>query len=256
VDFLEHATYSEFQVFKERFEAHGMPCVICDVRNISWDGEHCYTPEGVRIDAIYRRAVTSDILHHFDEVQGLIEAVKKNGVCLVGEFRTQIVHNKILYKVLHLPETMSLLAENEKRYIKAHVPYTVSLTKGLFDANKELKDEVYTNKNSWIIKPEDSYGSYGVHAGVECKTSGEWIGFVEEALDKGYILQEFCTPYRLPNVDLLNEKPELRKWCTTSNLTGIFVYNGKMKGLYSRTSFSDIISTQYSEMSSATIIVE
>ena len=255
VDFLEHATYSEFQVFQERFEAHGIPCVICDVRKISWDGQHCYTPEGMRIDAIYRRAVTSDILNHYDEVQGLIEAVKCNGVCLVGEFRTQIVHNKILYKVLHLPETMELLTEKERRYVRAHVPYTVSLTKELMEANTELKENVYTDKNGWIIKPEDSYGSYGVHAGVECKTEEEWIGYVEQALDQGYILQEFCTPYRLPNVDLLNEKPELRKWCTTSNLTGIFVYNGKMKGLYSRTSFSDIISTQYSEMSSATMIV-
>ena len=256
VDFLEHATYSEFQVFQERFKAHGMECVICDVRNISWDGEHCYTPEGLRIDAIYRRAVTSDILNHFDEVQNLIEAVKCNGVCLVGEFRTQIVHNKILYKVLHLPETMNLLTEKERRYVRAHVPYTVSLTKEMLEKDSGLKEDVYTNKDGWIIKPEDSYGSYGVHAGVECKTSEEWIAYVEQALDQGYILQEFCVPYRLPNVDLLNEKPELRKWCTTSNLTGIFVYNGKMKGLYSRTSFSDIISTQYSEMSSATMVVE
>ena len=256
VDFLEHATYSEFQVFQEHFEKHGIPCVICDIRNISWDGEHCYTLEGTRIDAIYRRAVTSDILAHFEEVQDLITAVKCNGVCLVGEFRTQIVHNKILYKVLHLPETMKLLTERERRYVKAHVPYTVSLTKELFEQNPALKEEVYTKKDHFIIKPEDSYGSLGVHAGVECKTEEEWAGFVDQALDQGYILQQFCTPYRLPNVDLLNAKPELRKWCTTSNLTGIFVYNGKMKGLYSRTSFSDIISTQYSEMSSATMIVE
>lgn len=256
VDFLEHATYSEFEVFQERFEAHGIPCVICDIRKISWDGEHCYTPEGMRIDAVYRRAVTSDILSHYEEVQNLIKAVKCNGVCLVGEFRTQVVHNKILYKVLHLPETAEFLTEKEIRYIKAHVPYTVSLTNELFKQNPELKNEVYTQKNGWIIKPEDSYGSYGVHAGVECENEEEWAGFVEQALDQNYILQQFCTPYRLPNVDLLNEKPELRQWCTTSNLTGIFVYNGKMKGLYSRTSFSDIISTQYSEMSSATMVVE
>ncbi len=256
VDFLEHATYSEFEVFKEHFEARGIPCVICDIRHIRWDGDHCYTPEGVRIDAIYRRAVTSDILSHYDEVEDLITAVRCNGVCLVGEFRTQIVHNKILYKVLHLPETAAFLTEKEKRYVRAHVPYTVSLTKELFEKQPELKEEVYKDKNGWIIKPEDSYGSYGVHAGVECKTEEEWAGFVDQALDQGYILQEFCTPYRLPNVDLLNEKPELRRWCTTSNLTGIFVYNGKLKGLYSRTSFSDIISTQYSEMSSATMIVE
>ena len=119
----------------------------------------------------------------------------------------------------------------------------------------ELYKEVLKDKNQWIIKPEDSYGSYGVHAGVECDEK-EWMAFVEKAMDQGYILQQFCHPYRLPNVDLLNEKPELRKWCTTSNLAGLFVYNGKMKGIYSRVSFDEVISTQYNEMSLATMMVE
>ena len=64
----------------------------------------------MRVDAVYRRAVTSDVLTHFDEVPGLLEAAEHNAVCLVGGFRTQIVHNKILYKVLHLPETQRLLS--------------------------------------------------------------------------------------------------------------------------------------------------
>lgn len=254
-DFLEHATYSEFQVFQERFRQKGIPCEICDIRNIRWDGEYCYTKEGMRIDAIYRRAVTSDIMHHWEEVQDLITAVRQNGVCLVGEFRTQIVHNKILYKVLHLPETEKLLTEKERRYVKAHVPYTVSLTGKLLEENPSLKEEIWEEKDRWIIKPEDSYGSLGVHAGVECKKE-EWIAYVEQALDHGYILQQFCTPYRLPNIDLLNAEEKERNWCTTSNLTGLYVYNGKLKGIYSRTSFSHMISTQYNEMSAATMIVE
>lgn len=254
-DFLEHATINEFKIFRERFMEHGIPCEIYDIKELSWDGEYLRTPEGMRVDAIYRRAVTSDILHEFDQVPDFIEAVKKNKVCLVGEFRTQIVHNKILYKVLHLPETEKLLSEKENRFVRAHVPYTVSLTSELFARRPDLKEEVLSEKDNWIIKPEDSYGSYGVHAGVEGNEE-EWKEFVAKAMDQGYILQRFCTPYRLPNIDLLNEKPEQRNWCTTSNLTGIFVYNGKMKGVYSRCSFSQMISTQYNEMTVASMVVE
>lgn len=254
-DFLEHATINEFKIFRERFKSRQIPCEIYDIRKLIWDGEYLRTPEGMRVDAIYRRAVTSDILSHFDEVTDVIEAVKANAVCLVGEFRTQIVHNKILYKVLHLPETMKLLTKQQQRFVKAHVPYTVSLTTELFDRLPELKEEVLTEKDHWIIKPEDSYGSYGVHAGVEGNAK-EWAEFVEKAMDQGYILQRFCTPYRLPNIDLLNEKEELRDWCTTSNLTGLFVYNGKMKGVYSRCSFAQMISTQYNEMTVASMVVE
>ena len=41
-----------------------------------------------------------------------------------------------------------------------------------------------------------------------------------------------------------------------SNLTGMFVYNGKFKGIYSRISQSEIISTQYSEMALPTVVVK
>lgn len=254
-DFLEHGTVTEFEIFKEHFLAKGIPCEICDVKDFVWDGNYLTTSSGMRVDAIYRRAVTSDILQEYDKVPDFLAVVKNNALCLVGEFRTQIVHNKILYKVLHLPETQAILTERENRFVRAHVPYTVSLTKALLREDPKLQKEIYENKDHWIIKPEDSYGSLGVHAGVE-GTQEQWESFLKNSLDQGYILQRFCTPYRLPNVDLLNEKPEERNWCTTSNLTGIFMYHGKMKGVYSRCSFSQMISTQYNEMTVASMVVD
>ena len=46
------------------------------------------------------------------------------------------------------------------------------------------------------------------------------------------------------------------RWVNASNLTGLFVYNEKLCGAYSRISFVKMISTQYSEMSSPTVLVE
>ena len=253
VDFMENATENEFKIFAERFRKRGCKAEICDIRDIRWDGKTCITPSGMKAEVIYRRAVTSDILTHMDEVKDFIAATKSNQVCLLGDFRTQIVHNKVLYKILHMEETMRLLTKREQTFVRAHVPYTIALEDLFATGNDGLLAEVIDHKDSWIIKPEDSYGSQGVHAGVEHENKEEWAGVLSENRDRKYILQAFNNPYELLNVDFAEDG---YRWVNASNLTGLFVYNGKFRGVYSRISFVKMISTQYSEMSSPTILVE
>ncbi len=251
VDFMENATTNEFLIFRERFEKKGCQTVLCDIRKLRWDGKNCLSEDGTKIDLIYRRAVTSDILAHFDEVTDFLSAVRAGAVCLLGDFRTQIVHNKILFKILHMPETKRLLSGEEKTFIRAHVPLTISLDELDDPAYAWVKKDAYSRKDNWIIKPEDSYGSLGVHAGVELEDQEAWNRLLDESRGQHYILQQFNEPYRLPNIDLLNESTG---WVSTSNLTGLFVYNNKFSGIYSRISFDKMISTQYNEMSLPTIV--
>ncbi len=247
IDFMESATNEEFKIFAKSFEKKGISVEICEIRDLTYENGELKSPTGHTIDAIYRRAVTSDIMKHYDEVQPFINAVEDENVCLIGDFRTQIVHNKVLYKILHDERTKAFLTEEENAYVKAHVPYTVSLADDRFDY-----EDVINHKNNWIIKPEDSYGSKGVHAGVECNDE-EWKAFVDECVNTDYILQQFCVPYESMNIDLVKDvDAHFRPY---SNLTGLFVYNGKFKGCYSRISQSEIISTQYSEMALPTIVV-
>lgn len=248
VDFMESATNEEFKIFAKAFERKGISVEICEIRDLTYENGVLRSPAGIGIDAIYRRAVTSDIMKYYDAVQPFICAVVEEKVCLIGDFRTQIAHNKVLYKILHDERTKAFLTEEENAYVKAHVPFTASLEDGKFDY-----EEVISHKNNWIIKPEDSYGSKGVHAGVEC-TDAEWKQFVDECMNQGYILQQFCMPYESMNIDLVkDDDAPFRPYC---NLTGLFVYNGKFKGCYSRISQSEIISTQYSEMALPTIVVQ
>ncbi len=44
-----------------------------------------------------------------------------------GDFRTRSPDNKILYKILHLPQTQAFLTEEENAFVKAHVPMTYSI---------------------------------------------------------------------------------------------------------------------------------
>lgn len=248
VDFMESATDQEFKIFQKSFEKQGIRAGIYEIRDLQYRNGALFAPDGNKIDAIYRRAVTSDIMYHYEEVADFLHAVRDEAVCLIGDFRTQIAHNKILYKILYQEDTQALLTDKEVEYIRAHVPYTVSLNEG-----KVPYEEIIEQKDSWIIKPEDSYGSKGVHAGVECNKE-EWKKFVDECMNQNYILQEFCKPFETENIDLI--KDEHADFCKYSNLTGLFVYNGKFKGCYSRISQSEIISTQYSEMALPTVIVK
>ncbi len=248
VDFMENATEQEFRIFKERFEKRGIRAEIAEIRDLRYTNGKLYTKDGLLVDAIYRRAVTSDIMKHYEEVTALLQAVKEGAVCLIGEFRTQIVHNKILFQILHEEKTKRLLTKEEQEFVSAHVPFTGKLQTGKFDY-----DDVIRNKNNWIIKPEDSYGSQGVFAGVEYGEK-EWKEKVDSCVNTQYLLQEFCTPYETLNLDLMQEKNA--EYMNYSNLTGMFVYNGKFRGIYSRISKSEIISTQYSEMALPTVVVK
>ena len=248
VDFLENATINEFYIFKEAFEKKGCVVSICDIRNLRYEDGACYSEDDMRIDLIYRRAVTSDIMAHYDEVGPFIEAFKNNSFCLVGDFRTQIVHNKVLYKILHMKQTSEFLNKRQQLYIRNHIPYTVSLSDMFADA--ALTEQVFNDKDRWIIKPEDSYGSKGVYAGVELDEEA-WRQMIQSKQGEKYILQEFCTPYRTDNIVFDND---VFSWIDTSNLTGLFVYNGQVAGIYSRISFEQMISTQYNEMALPTIV--
>lgn len=248
VDFISGAPETEFEQFRSTFVNHGYACDICNITDLTYEKGELLTPEGCKIDVIYRRAVTCDIMEHYDEVQPFINAVKDNAVCLIGDFKTQVIHNKIVFKILHSDMTKEFLTDKEIEFIEEHIPLTVSLT----DASIAQNDVLSTKKN-WVIKPEDSYASKGVYAGVEFKSDKEWAQKVTENKNNHYLLQEYCPPYEITNIDLTHDKKaEYKKY---SAITGLFVYNGKFSGIYTRMAKNSIISTQYSEMSLPTIVV-
>lgn len=248
VDFFGGDISREFEAFKRAFEAAGLECEICEITDLKYENNHLISPNGMRIDAVYRRAVTCDIMRGYDKVQPFIKAAENNDVCLIGDFKTQVIHNKIVFKALRDEMTSAFLTEKEREFVREHIPYTAALTMETAEENNVL-----AQKEKWVIKPEDSYASKGVYAGVEGITDDEWRRLVTENIDNHYLLQEYCEPYSTLNIDITHDKNAQYKYY--SNITGLYVYNGKFRGLYSRIAKNSIISTQYSEMSLPTVIV-
>lgn len=241
VDFLDHAYLNELYVFQEEFKKAGCQCEVIDIKDLVYKDGRLYSKHTNRaIDLIYRRAVTSDILSHRDECLDFLQAVKEDAVCLVGAFQTQIIHHKEIMKLFFHPLIQKYLNEEEKAFIEKHCPATYELT----------SDLDLSNKDEWIIKPKDSYGAKGVWAGVDLKEE-EWKKVVDQNRDKNYIVQKYITPYKTWNIDLAR----LDDFQKFTNMTGLYTFNGKFYGVYSRLSDSGIISSQYNERTIPTLFV-
>src|SRR5690606_34751919 len=110
-------------------------------------------------------------------------------MCTIGSLKSQVVHNKIIFKILHDEDTLELLNGEEREFVRKHIPYT-----GLFKGDEKIFEDVLKNKDKYIMKPYDLNASRGVFAGRDLSPE-EWKERLEKVWNKDYIYQEFVTPY-------------------------------------------------------------
>lgn len=247
VDFLENATYPEFEIFAEAFRKAGISCEICDVRSLRYEGGRLLTENGTWINAIYRRAVTADVMTHYDEVGPFLRAVSEDAVFLAGAFETQLIHTKWLFYVLHHPVMRRYLTQEEQDFVDAHVPKTVE-----FSSDYITLEEVQKHKDSYILKPMDAYASKGIYAAGREYEQQAWQELCADLYGKGMICQQYCTQYLTPNIDYAWGDGE---WHPYMNMPGLYAYNGKFAGILMRMACEEKIIVAHENERTAPVFV-
>lgn len=260
VDIFDNAITEEFKVFCQTFARHGVDAFMVDARELTYDGTHLRDKQGVRIDAIWRRIVTNDVLAYWDDVQPLINAVADEKVALIGGFAGHIVHDKQIFDAMHHPSTQAFLTTDEIALIQAGVPQTKFLDASQIDLNA-----VIAQKDKWIIKPTDSYGARDVYAG-NMYSSEDWQAIVNRfangAAGAPFLVQTYNMPFKTelipPCYDISAREDDQVPRQTTfyNNLNGLYVYNGTFAGIFSRLGPQPVISEPLGDLTSATMWVD
>jgi glutathionylspermidine synthase len=232
VDFTESGTSAEFQLFKETYEKAGYSCIIADPRDLKYMDGGLYHQD-YRIDLVYRRIVTFELIEKYEQARDFVDAYMDDAVCVVGTIRSQVIHNKIFFKILHDQDTLEGLEEGQREFVKRHIPFT-----GIFKGEKEVFEEVLRNKDKYIIKPMDMNASQGVYPGRDFKED-KWESILKDTFNKDFIYQEFVAPYQREFV--VYEDGRFKKE-SLGSIVGIFMYNRKYSGLYTRLGKNNIIS--------------
>ena len=232
VDFEGSGTPAEFEEFKRAYIDRGYNAVIADPRELKYKNGFLYYDD-IKIELVYRRIVTRELIERSHEIEDFINAYKDNSVCVIGPIKSQIMHNKIIFKILHERDTLEFLSQEEKDYIKNHVPYTTE-----FKGDMSIFNEALENKDKYVIKPRDLFASKGVYVGKDFDEK-KWKEKLEENWGKDHLLQEFCVPYTQNLIQFENGKAKVNK---LNHILGLFMYNEKLAGLYTRVGENNIIS--------------
>jgi hypothetical protein len=118
VDYEEVPTRSEHHLFRDFFEKSGYPALVCDPRQLVYDGGRL-RHDGTAIDIVYKRLLTNEFLEKVDELQPLLEAIKARAVTVVNPFRCKPIHKKAIFAVLTDDELQPLFTDHERRAIAA-----------------------------------------------------------------------------------------------------------------------------------------
>ena len=183
VDFKGVPTWSEFEILKARFEKMGVPTLVADPRELTFDGKRL-TADGKKIDLVYRRALINDIVAHPAECAALVKAYAANAVCVANSFRCKIPHVKTFFAVLTDERNGGLFSHGERQVIEQHVPWTrvvADVATAHYDKPVDLLAFIRKERENLVLKPSDEYGGTGVMLGWETDESA-WDAAIQAAI--------------------------------------------------------------------------
>ena len=204
VDYKGLPTQREFELFKEFFENKGYSTTIADPRDLELREGKLHHGD-FRIDLVYRRVLTTELLEKIDECEAFVEAYKTGAAVFVNSFRTKYVHKKMLFGVLTDERHQRYFSDEEREAIRRSVPWTRRIEQAQTTYNNEtvdLLEFVREQRDRLVLKPNDDYGGHGIFIGWESDASA-WDAAIEKALEGDYLAQERVTTSReiFPFVD-------------------------------------------------------
>jgi glutathionylspermidine synthase len=248
MDFDNYGMVGEFKHFKDLLLNQGYNVKILDPRELEYRNNNLYSGN-YKIDLIYRRAVTTDLMDHYQQLGDLWEAYRSQDVCLVGPIRSQIIHNKILFAILGDPEKVSFLTASEHEFIEQYIPTTE-----LIEFTSSHQESIINRQEELVLKPLDDYGSNGVLVGQDVTTE-EWSCEVQRIIEQEemYLTQQFCS---LPEKELAQVEAGGVEFANYKFILGLFVYNQEFKGIYTRAAKQNVIASSTGCVTLANFIVE
>jgi uncharacterized circularly permuted ATP-grasp superfamily protein len=255
VDWQGVRTSSDFEILRAYFEAAGYAAVIADPRALEMRDGKLHAGD-FRIDLVYRRVVTSELLTKLDETKPFVTAYRTRAACFINSFRCRVSENKAFMAFLTDPAHLSFLTESERAALMRHLPWTRQVAEGKTDVAGEATDlipYIATNRAELVLKPADAYGGSGVFVGSETDDA-TWENALRAALasDARWVVQRRVATPTEPYPIRVGDGFEFRPMKFNVNP---FYLGDRMCGAVTRTSTDAVINVSAGGGSIPTFVV-
>lgn len=238
-DYTEKGTSDEFLYLRDYFISQGYPTEICDIRNFELKSDGLWH-KNFKVDLIYRRAITDDIISYAKESKVFLDAYRKRAVCVVGPLRSHVIHSKQTFTFLNGQLSEKYFSSEELLFIRERIPWTRRLS----DSSINLRD-IIANKDDYFLKPHNSYATEGVICGSDTKHE-EWektINSILDLKDERYLIQKkIDIPRHSFSID---DSGSMKVFNVKLDP---YMFGGKFSGFYTRISNKNIIALNHQGM--------
>lgn len=244
VDYEDVPTRVEHHMVRGSFESRGCPSLVCDPRQLDYEGGRL-RHAGREIDVVYRRLLVNELLERRDEVRPLLDAVRDRAVVIVNPFRCKPLHKKAIFAALTEDTLQHLFTRAERDAIRAHVPWTRRLVEGKatrFGERIDLPAFVLANRERLVLKPNDEYGGKGVHIGWET-SDADWARALDEALRSSFVVQQRVSLRRQEFPQLVADAPGTPEALGYRDFVvdlDPYVFDGEVEGFLTRLSSTSL----------------
>ncbi|HEV2249267.1 MAG TPA: hypothetical protein VGT60_02035 [Candidatus Limnocylindria bacterium] len=205
VDWRGLPTLTEFEMFARYFEEQGLKAIICAPQDLTYSRK-ALRANGTKIDVVYRRVLTSELLARPEVARALVQAYLDGAVTVVNSFRAKLLHKKMSLALLSDDRYATLYTAGQRKAIAAHIPWTRKMREGhttYRGRTVDLVDHVSRWKDRFVLKPNDEYGGKGVILGWTVEQH-EWEQTILAGLTASYVVQERVSVPRYPFPVLLD----------------------------------------------------
>ena len=197
LDWREVPTFSEFILFFDEFRALGIDVRILDPRDVEYvDGK--LMCGDYHINLIYKRVLITELIERGGVQHPVVQAVRDGNVCMVNTFRCKVLFKKASFAVVSDERNAAMFTPTQLQAVHAHIPWTrvVEERKTVLDGGPiDLVPFVMTNKDRFVLKPNDDYGGKGIVLGWTVGQAA-WEAAVQAALTEPFVVQQ---KIRLPS---------------------------------------------------------
>jgi len=197
---------SEYEICRHYFESRGYPAIIVDPNELEYRGGWLRVRD-FRINIVYKRVTTSDLLKEVGINHALVRAARDRAACVVNSFRVQMLYKKAIFALLDDPIYDHLFTTEEIGALCRHIPWTRRLRRGFASyrgRHIDLMEFVLSHRNVLLLKPNSNGNGVGaVIRGWQCNDE-DWQRSVRDAVDTSFIVQERVDGMREPFPMLVN----------------------------------------------------
>lgn len=183
-----------------------------------------------KIDVVFRRFGTAELLARFDLSHPLLTAYREHAICMVNSFRSEIAHRRALFELLTDDAILNTFSADDRKFIHNYVPWTrVVSQRKTTRQNREidLLEFILKNREQLVLRPNQDSTDHRTYVGADMSQSS-WDGALRSALRSFYVVQDHacCDREIVPILqygELVMKEAEI---CVHAQLC-----NGEMRGV-------------------------